>query len=445
MIYYTGSGSAAVTSVTAYSRTLLDDVDAASARTTLGVGIGTAVQAYHANLQSLSGLASVSHLVTIAGYASIANLTTFIGYASIANLGTIAGLASVTNLSALAGLTGAADRLPYFTGAGAMALANFTAFGRSIADDADATAGRATLGLVIGTNVQAQNPNLQAVAGLTSAADKLPYFTGSGTAALATFTAFARTLLDDADATTARATLGVPTLNAALTAINALTPAANRIPRYTSGSSADLVTTGTVGINVLSSATADDVIFYGDISRHHCHYVAARYYSCYCSTDVAAKALSSGRIYYVPFIVRATTTFTKIGCNLTVGATGWNLLMAVFGSNPANPGVPSGTPIANSGNISTTTTGEKEGTINITLQPGIYWLAIQCSSAITVTGEDIAGKTTSVAMLGSSSGATGEATHYTKDIAYASYASPSYPLTEQTGSTNLPPKLWLRL
>jgi hypothetical protein len=82
--------------------------------------------------------------------------------------------------------------------------------------------------------------------------------------------------------------------------------------------------------------------------------------------------------------------------------------MAVFGSNSANPGVPSGTPIANSGNISTTTTGEKEGTINITLQPGIYWLAIQCSSAITVTGEDIAGKTTSVAMLGSSSGATGE-------------------------------------
>jgi hypothetical protein len=65
-------------------------------------------------------------------------------------------------LSTVGGLTPAADRIAYYTGASSASLTTLTSFGRSLIDDADAAAGRTTLGL--GT-MATQNANSVAITG----------------------------------------------------------------------------------------------------------------------------------------------------------------------------------------------------------------------------------------------------------------------------------------
>lgn len=164
VIYTTGADTYATTSLTAFGRSLIDDADAATARTTLGLG-------------SISTQAASSVAIT-GGTADLTSAT--IGSATITG-GTITG---ITDLAIADGGTGAS------TAAGA----------------------RTNLGIDIGTNVQAYSPALQSVANLTTSANQIIYTTAADTYAVASITSFGRSLIDDADASTARTTLGLGSL-----------------------------------------------------------------------------------------------------------------------------------------------------------------------------------------------------------------------------------------
>jgi len=256
-LYATANDTYTTGVITAFGRSLVDDTDASAGRTTLGLVIGTDVQAYDAQLADVAGLSPTDNGVIIG------NGTNFV-VESAATLKTSLGLTIGTDvqaydaeLAAIAGLTSAANKGIQFTGAGTAAVFDLTTAGKALLDDADASAQRTTLGLAIGTDVQAYDAQLAdvaglsptdngviigngtnfvvesaatlktslgltigtdvqaydaelaAIAGLTSAANKGIQFTGAGTAAVFDLTTAGKALLDDADASAQRTTLGL--------------------------------------------------------------------------------------------------------------------------------------------------------------------------------------------------------------------------------------------
>ena len=150
-------------------------------------------------------IATTAHV--FAERANTATLTNKTLTSPVISGGTITG---ITDLAIADGGTGAS------TAAGALTNLGLTATAAELNFNSGVTSAVQTQL----NNKQPLDADLTAIAGLVSAADTLPYFTGSGTAALATFTAFGRSLVDDADAAAGRATLG---LGALATAANVTT------------------------------------------------------------------------------------------------------------------------------------------------------------------------------------------------------------------------------
>jgi hypothetical protein len=159
-----GSGNVEAITLTAAGRALLDDADAAAQRTTLGLETMA--------VQAASGVA-------ITGGTAILSSGT-ISYATI-NGGVISG---ITDLAIADGGTGAST----------------------------ASGARTNLGLAIGTDVQAYDPALASIAGLTTASGQLIYTTAVDTYVTTAITAAGRAILDDADASAQRTTLGLGSL-----------------------------------------------------------------------------------------------------------------------------------------------------------------------------------------------------------------------------------------
>lgn len=173
--YFSGDASAALATFTAAGRDLVDDTDTEAMRETLGLIIGTDVAAAshaHDASEVTSGVFDVARIPLVATGVQVVSS------------GAIADLTTPEQDEIVKGalVTTTDGRRWYYKGTGSKTSE------ASYIESADVTPDWSTI---------ANKPaNVTAIAGLTSAADKVPYFTGSGSASLFTISALMRSKLN---------------------------------------------------------------------------------------------------------------------------------------------------------------------------------------------------------------------------------------------------------
>ena len=151
-------------------------------------------------------------------------------------------------------------------------------------------------------------------------------------------------------------------------------------------------------------------------------------------------AVTSGRMYAIPFFVPKTITLDRIGINVTTLVSAGKARVGIYNDSNGEPGtLVSSTDV---GELDTSGTGVKSSTINVTLTGGsLYWLAVLFNNATNVIRAAPLADTISVLGLDSGLGTAS----YTYVYVAQTYGALPSPFGTPTLATTLMPLVFVRL
>lgn len=282
-------------------------------------------------------------------------------------------------LTALAAVLTSADKLVYATGADQFAVATLTAYARSVLAASSASAMRGTLG------AGATGDSLFGAADAAAARALLSL----GSLALLNAVAYGNIQnVSATDRLLGRSTAGAGTIEeiACTAAGRALLDDADAAAQRATLGLGSLAVQNAGSVSLTGGSISGPTISRAGLSLGGWH--PSRFHGGQATAPNSTQtlALAANTLYAIPFAVGDTATFVRIGIDVTAADAGKAARLGIY---TWADGVPTGR-VLDAGTVSVATTGIKEIAISQALNAGMYGLTLVSDGAPTIRANDLA-------------------------------------------------------